>query len=323
MREIPFKKMDGFLSIGIWKGTTMKNNALLVCALLMVPGFASAEITATGGITLTYGKLDGGFGSGEVKETGIDGRMKLDFGNGVLFGLQVGKIDLPLSGTPVTLNGEFIAIDGAYRFASGLRIGAFADRLTMGADLSPIDLTLKTNGVSVGYEGQGFDVEAFIGNTSLSPAILPVDIANRGVTVSYTGQPGLEAGATWLRAELSSGGFSENIDFKGVAASYVFNDAFIVFGGISKGDFFLGGSDLDTRGIGIGYDLGGATGFSATASLELAKTDQGGSSDIDTVRLGLTVPFGAKGPALPMNSVADSILNPRHGAFNAALTSAF
>ncbi|MCC6519054.1 MAG: hypothetical protein IT543_09420, partial [Tabrizicola sp.] len=52
-------------------------------------------------------------------------------------------------------------------------------------------------------------------------------------------------------------------------------------------------------------------------------TDFGTGTDLDAVRLGLTVPFGAKGPALPMNSVADSILNPRHGAFNAALTSAF
>lgn len=76
-------------------------------------------------------------------------------------------------------------------------------------------------------------------------------------------------------------------------------------------------------GIGLGYDLGAKAGFSATVSLEVAKTDFGTGSDMDAVRLGLTVPFGAKGPALPMNSVADSILNPRHGAFNAAMTSAF
>jgi hypothetical protein len=301
----------------------MKNNALLALALVMVPGLASAEITVSGGVTLTYGKLDGGFGTSDVKEKGVDGRMKLDFGNGILFGLQVGKIDMPISDTPISLEGEFVALDAAYRFTNGMRVGAYADRLTMGIDLSPIDLTLKTSGVSVGYEGQGFDAEAFIGNTSISPAVLPFDIENRGVTVSYTGQPGLEAGATWLRAELSAGGFSENIDFKGVAASYTIGESMIVFGGLSKADFFLGGSDLDSLGLGLGYDLGAAAGFSATVSLEVAKTDLGDTSDIDTLRLGLTVPFGAKGPSLPMNSVADSILNPRHGAFNAALTSAF
>jgi hypothetical protein len=301
----------------------MKNKALLTLALAVVPALASAEITVTGGATLTYGKLDGAFGPNDVKEKGLDGRMKLDFGNGILFGVQVGMIDMPVSGTPISLEGEFIALDAAYRFANGMRVGAYADRLTMGIDLSPIDLTLKTSGLSVGYEGQGFDVEAFVGNTSISPPVLPVDIDNLGVAVSYTGQPGLEAGATWLRAELSNGGASENIDFKGVAASYVFKDAFIVYGGMSKADFFLAGSDLDTMGLGLGYDLGAATGFSATVSLELARTDFGTGTDLDAVRLGLTVPFGAKGPALPMNSVADSILNPRHGAFNAALTSAF
>ena len=103
----------------------------------------------------------------------------------------------------------------------------------------------------------------------------------------------------------------------------MFKDAFIVYGGISKADFFISGANFDTTGLGIGYDLGAKTGFSATVSLEVANTDFGTGTDLDAVRLGLTVPFGAKGPALPMNSVADSILNPRHGAFNAALTSAF
>jgi len=64
------------------------------------------------------------------------------------------------------------------------------------------------------------------------------------------------------------------------------------------------------------------TGFSATVSLEAARTDLA-PSDIDTLRLGLTLPLGKKGPMLPMNSVADSVLNARHGALNAALTSAF
>lgn len=301
----------------------MKKNVLLALALAVSPGLAAAEITVTGGLTLSYGKMDGGLGTTDIKAKGLDGRMKVDFGNGATVGLQVGKIDMPISGTPVSLEGEFIALDAAYRFGSGVRVGAYADRLSMGMDSSPIDITLKTNGLSLGYEGQGFDVEAFVGNTSISPPLFAADIDNLGVTASYTGMPGLEVGATWLRAKLSSGGVSQDIDFSGVAASYVFNESFIVFGGINQADFFLTGLEMDTMGLGLGYDLGAKTGFSATMSLELARTDLGVGSDIDTVRLGLTLPLGAKGPALPMNSVADSILNPRHGAFNAALTSAF
>lgn len=249
--------------------------------------------------------------------------MKVAFGNGASLGVQVGKIDMPISGTPVTLEGEFFALDGAYRFGNGVKVGAFVDRLTMGADIAPIDITLKTNGVSLGYEGQVFEVESFVGNTSLSPAMLAVDIDNLGITASYTGKPGLEVGATYLRAKLSSGGMSENIDFTGVGATYVLGQSYIVFGGISQADFFLGGTELDTMGLGVGYDLAAMTGFGATVSLELAQTEAGGTTDIDTIRFGLTLPFGKSGPALPMNSVADSILNPRHGAFNAALTAAF
>lgn len=300
----------------------MKRNLMLAIAFSVAPGLAAAQ-TVTGGLTLSYGELDGGFGTSDIKAKGLDGRAKVDFGNGASFGLQVGKIDMPISGTPVSLEGEFFALDGGYRFDNGVKVGAFVDRLTMGASISPIDITLKTNGVSLGYEGQGFDIEAFIGNTTLSPAILPVDIENRGITATYTGTPGLEVGATFLRAELSDGGTSENIDFSGLAATYVFKESYIVFGGVSQSDFFLGGTVLDTMGLGVGYDLAAVAGFGATVSLEVAQTEFGGSTDIDAVRVGLTLPLGKAGPALPMNSVADAILNPRHGAFNAALTSAF
>ncbi|MBN8630986.1 MAG: hypothetical protein J0L76_09055 [Rhodobacterales bacterium] len=300
----------------------MKRTALLALIVTAAPGLAFAQ-TITGGLTLSYGNIDGGFGGSDINARGLDGRMKVDFGNGATIGVQVGKIDMPISGTPVSLEGEFIGLDAGYRFAGGFRVGAYADRLTMGVDLSPVDITLKTNGLSLGYEGQGFDVEAFVGKTSISPPIFSADIDNKGITASYTGMPGLDVGATWLRAELTSGAMSENIDFSGVAASYVFGESFIAFGGVSQADFFISSASLDTMGLGLGYDLGATTGFAATVSLEVARTDLGSSEDIETVRLGLTVPLGAKGPALPMNSVADSILNPRHGAFNAAMTAAF
>lgn len=297
----------------------MKKPALLALVLTVAPIALQAE-TVTGGLTLSYTKQD--TGGPDMKTTGVDGRMKVDFENGFTFGITAGKSKTSQSGSPVELDGEFFSLEGGYRFSNGIKVGAFADRLTIGVNLLPIDLSLKTNGLSLGYEGNGYEVEAFVGDTTLSPLVLPFDVRNVGLTASYTGTPGLEVGGAFLRAELSDGSASENIDFKGVAATYVFKDSFMVFGGIAKSDFF-DTLALDTTGIGVGYDLGPATGFSSTLSLELARTDSGGSSDIDTVRIGLTVPFGKKGPMLPMNSVADSILNPRHGAFNAAITAAF
>lgn len=304
----------------------MKSNLCLVLAVLAVPGAATAQ-TITGGLTLSYGTTDGGDFSADMTQSGLDGRMNVDFGNGFTFGVQVGKIDMNVDGGG-GLGGEFIGLEGGYRFAGGFKLGAFAEQLAFAPDGFPIDITLKTNGVTAGYETAGLEVEAFIANSSLSPTAF-ADVDNKGVTVGYTAVPGLHLGATYLKANLSQGGSEADIDFTGIAASYAATDAIIVFGGISQSDISPGGVTalgFDSVGLGVGYDLGAWMGVSSTLSLEVARTELssfGSSTDLDTVRLGMTFPLGAKGPALPMNSVADSILNPRHGAFNAALTAAF
>ena len=297
----------------------MKSGILVVLALSAIP-FAPVMLeaqTITGGLTLSLTRQDSE--GTDVDSRGLDGRMETDFGNGFTFGLEVGASRMSQDGVAMDIDAEFIALDGGYRFSNGVRAGLFADRLTFSFG-APIDVTLKTNGLTLGYEGSGFDAEAFVAHTSLSIP-LPFDIDNYGITARYSGMAGLELGAALLRAELSAGGPSQDIDFKGIAATYVMNDSTMLFGGVTKTDLF-GTADIDTAGIGIGYDLGVMTGFSATVSLEAARTDLT-TSDIDTLRLGLTLPLGKKGPMLPMNSVADSVLNARHGALNAALTSAF
>jgi hypothetical protein len=295
----------------------MKRTTLLALTLSAIPAAVQAQ-SITGGITLSYTSQEAD--GLDQDTTGLDGRMKVAFDNGFSFGLQLGRSETSLEGTSAELEGEFYALDGNYRFANGMRVGAFTERLTIGVDLVPTDVSLDTDGVLLGYEGNGFDVEAFVGTTSVD-LISFIDVDNYGITASYTGKPGLEVGGAFLRARLSSGGTSENIDFTGIAATYAFNTSYMVFGGFAKSDFFIGDS-LDSMGLGLGYDLGELAGFSSTVSLELARTDLGGD-DIDTVRFGLTVPLGKKGPMLPLNSVADSVLNPRHGAFNAGITAAF
>jgi hypothetical protein len=298
------------------KETIMKPVFAFALALTAAPIALQAQ-TITGGLTLSFTQQDSDGAKMDTK--GLDGRMKTDFGNGFTFGLDVGVSKMSTDGSSLDIDGEFFGIDGGYRFDNGMKAGLFVDRLTLGLG-GLIDVTLKTQGLSVGYETNGIDVEAFVGNSSLSLP-LPFDVDNIGLTASYTGMPGLEVGGAFLRAEISAGGLSEDIDFKGLAASYVINDSFIVFGGMSRTDL-AGLTDLDTVGLGVGYDLSSVAGFASTVSLEAANTDFG-PSDIDTLRLGLTLPMGKKGPMVPLNSVADSVLNPRVGALNAALTSAF
>lgn len=299
----------------------MKSGILVALALSAIPlaPVALEAQTITGGLTLSFTRQDAG--SSTIDSRGLDGRMETDFGNGFTFGVDVGASRMSQSGVSTDVDAEFIAIDGGYRFSNGMKAGLFAERLTFSVS-SSADVTLKTNGLSLGYEANGFDVEAFMADTSPSlPLPFATDVENVGVTARYSGVAGLEVGGAYLRAKLSSGGPTTDIDFKGVAATYVINDSYILFGGVAKTDL-AGVVDIDTTGIGIGYDLGAMTGFSATVSLEAAQTDLA-TTGIDTLRLGLTLPLGKKGPMLPMNSVADSVLNARHGAFNAALTSAF
>ncbi|WP_333816931.1 hypothetical protein [Tabrizicola sp.] len=295
----------------------MKRSVIIALALsAAAPAVLEAQ-TISGGLTLSYTRQD--LEGSDVNTRGLDGRMETDFGNGFTFGLEVGVSKMSADGSSVDIDGEFFALDGGYRFGNGIKAGLFADRLTLGLGGS-LDLTLKTNGLSFGYEKDGIEVEAFVANTSLSLP-LPFEIDNQGISAKYSGVEGLEVGGAFLRAKLSTGGASEDIDFKGIAASYVVGESFLLFGGVSRTDIF-GLGDLDTVGLGVGYDLSGMAGFASTVSLELAQTDLG-DGEIDTVRLGVSFPLGKKGPMVPLNSVADSVLNPRHGALNAALTSAF
>ena len=295
----------------------MKRNLLLAVAVSALPAAAMAQ-DITGGMTLSFTQQD--VGGPDVDTIGLDGRMDIDWGNGFTFGLDAGHSTMSMSGTPIELGAEFVGIDGGYRFANGLKVGAYAERLTLGLNMLPIDLTAKSNGVTLGYEANGLDVEGFVGKSSLSIA-LPFDIEDMGVALRYTGKPGLEIGATFQRLEITDGVDSEHLDFAGVAGSYLVSDAIIVFGGFASTDVL--GASVDTMGLGVGYDLGAKTGFSSTLSLELASTDIGAGDNMDTVRLGLSIPLGKKGPMIPINSVADSVLNGRHNALISTLTSAF
>lgn len=300
----------------------MKKSSLLALLISTAPVVAQAE-TITGALTLSYTQHSEG--SSDIDTTGLDGRLAIDMDNGLRFGFDIGHSTMSPDGAPFDFNAEFYSLEASYGFGNGFRAGVFADRLSMGADvIIPFDITLKTNGLSLGYEGNGFEAEAFIGRTSISPALIfppSVDIDNYGISGHYTGIEGLDVGAAFLRARLTDGVNSEDMDFVGVAATYMVSDSLMVFGGAGQLDIF-GSEGLDSFGLGVSYNLGAQMGFASSVSFEYGQTSMGGD-DLDVIRIGLTIPLGKSGPVLPMNSVADSILNPRHGAFNAGMTAGF
>ena len=292
----------------------MKKTVLLALLISTAPIAAQAE-SITGALTLSYTQHDSDFA--ELSTKGLDGRLAIDLDSGLSLGIEMGQSSSSTDGLPVDLEGEFYGLDAKYAFGNGMSAGIYMDRFSVGLGGIPIELTLKSKGVTVGYEGNGFKGEAFYGSTDITS----VDINNFGISGSYTGMEGLEVGAAFHRADIDLGGSSGNLDFSGLAATYLATPSLMVFGGAGQLDL-AGLGDLDTLGLGVSYSIGGNSGFASSVSLEVGRTSLDGD-DLDVVRLGLTIPLGKSGPVLPMNSVADSILNPRRGALIAGLTSVF
>lgn len=302
----------------------MKRSLGLLLLSLSAPSLAMAQ-DISGGVTLGFGQHEMSDVSQEMKTTSLDGRVNFAFESGLTFGVSAGYLDLGVDGAPIDINANFVGLDLGYRFRNGLSAGVYVEQLTGSIGLVPIDISLKSIGVEVGYTMSNLEFGAQIGRTSTSPDI-GIDIDNIGLTAKYQALPNLDIAGAFLRATLSTPGSDIDIDLIGLAATYDVNEQISVFGGISKTSLDIVNLDITTMGLGVGYDLSQQIGVASQVSLELARTDLslgGPSADLDTIRLGLTFPLGGKGSEAPLNSVADSIFNPRHGAVNAALTGMF
>ena len=301
----------------------MKSSLALLLVTISAPSLAVAQ-DISGGVTLGFGQHSVDVVDQDLSTATLDGRVDFAFANGMTFGVEAGYIDLGVDGFPVDISGTNVELDVGYKLASGLSFGAYAGQTSINAGIG-VDISLKSIGAEVGYATGAWDLGLSLGRTSTSPD-LGLDIDNLGLTVKYAAMPNLDIGGTFLRANLSAGGTDLDVDLIGLAAAYDINDQFSLFGGVSRTSQDDLDLDVTTMGLGVGYDLSQMTGMASVVSLELARTDlsvTGGSADLDTVRIGLTLPLGGKGTEAPLNSVADSIFNPRHGAVNAALTGAF
>jgi hypothetical protein len=308
----------------------MKRTLCLYLLTTAIPGLAQAQdISFSGAVTAGLGFHDVSDISQGLNTASIDGRLDLDFGNGFSLGIDAGYLNVDIDDVPFDVAADFMALDGTYRFANGLSLGLYHERLSAEADdILPIDISLESTGVAGGYDMEGLSFGAFFGESDTSPALgTDVDIKDFGLTVKYSGTTNLNLGAAFLRTTVDSAGTEVDIDFRGAAATYALNEQFMVFGGLSQTSIDFIDADATTIGLGLGYALPEMGGVNSTLSLELARSDLSVSGtdvgDLDTVRLGFTVPLGGKGSESPLNSVADSIFNPRHSAINAGLTSAF
>jgi hypothetical protein len=128
-------------------------------------------------------------------------------------------------------------------------------------------------------------------------------------------------------SDLDTGFRHTNLTSIGIGASHDFGAGITGFGGINRVDFDAANLDTTSYGLGVGYDLSQISSVPGQVSLELARTNLdasiGGDVDVDTVRLGVTIPLGASRSQAPLNSLADSVMTPRHNALSTLFDNVF
>jgi hypothetical protein len=294
-------------------------------AFLAIPVAAPAQEFG-GAVTLGFGTTDISDIPQDIGSRSLAFSGGVDFGNGLALSGDLGIGTLDIDDVPFDISARIMGLDADYRFGGGFRIGAYAERATLSIDGLPVDPDLDSYGIKAGYATPTMDVGLFLGRSSTDPDLPGIDIEDRGLTFAAQFDPGLRLGGYLMETELSDGIDDLSIRALGLAGSYRFADSWMAFAGYTRSSIEDLDGNLSTFGLGAGYDLSSVIDFGAVVSLELARTTltAGGTDvgDLDTVRFGFTIPLG-QGSAQPLNSVANSVFDPRRSAVTATALSAF
>lgn len=295
-------------------------NYALACALLAMPGATLAQ-DISGAATLGYGHTSVSNGGGDANSYTLDARGNFAFQNGWNLGLDGSFGHLDPDGGGGDENTTDLGLKLQYKNYAGAMFGGYVDYLDLsGNGLLAGSADATSYGFTGGYGNQLIQAEANIGWTDASIAGVgsSSDWMDYGVNVAYTPTENTRIAGHWQLSDLNTNFGGSNLTSYGIGASHNFGSGFIGFGGITRVDFDALNVDATSFGVGMGYDLRQVSNLPGQVSLELARTnlDAGGGADVDadTVRLGLTIPFGARGSSAPLNSLADSIMAPRHNA---------
>lgn len=298
--------------------------AALACVFSPMSAFAQEY---SGAITLGYAKSDVSDISENIYTNSLDGRASVHFDNGVTLGANANAVRGHMQGTSGHITGTVFGVQGGYQLPSSLRFGVYAEKAKLDVTGLGTDPSATSAGITAGYDYAGVKMDGFIGRTTTNPDLPSgIDVNDYGIMVRYTAMPKLTLGGNLMRTRVSGGGDHINLDMIGVAGAYEFNDQWTAFGGVTRTKV----SDLDAKattfGLGVSYDLSSLVNFKSSASLEYARTKAdlgGGDGSLNSVRLGFTIPFGQATSKMPLNSVADSILNPTHSVASSTVLNAF
>lgn len=312
-----------------------KISALAFSVAFVSPMAATAQ-DFSGAVTLGYSHTKQSDLDVSLNGATIDGRLNFNLGGGASLGLRYDSFLLNVAGADLDISGNLIGLDVNYDVSEAFSAKVFMDHAEIGGESMGVKLSglasIKSFGIEGHYKTGALDFGAFYAKNEigglvgllLAGADLSVDTL--GLTAKYEPSQDLVVGGTIMRTTLDIGVIpaKADIDYLGVAAAYGISDQFSVFGGLSQTRQSDMGLKLNTIALGGSYDLSDRAGFPLIASLELSRTTLKSSfgglePDVDSIRLGITMPLGKGSAKAPLNSTADAILNPSHDVLSQSL----
>jgi len=313
------------LGISIEENSMKPHSHLILGAIVATFPLAAAAQDISGAATLGLGHVNGTDGFPDTTVLSLDGKIDVTYDNRLSFGATASSAKADIEGIAEDVGVNVFGLTGGVGFANFWTAGAYVE-------LSRIDIdglgseSLDSYGLSLGYGSDMMAFEAFLGETDTD--ILTgtgVDWTDLGATALFNIGTDGAVGGHVVRSRLSGGGGEADLTSIGLGGHFAFGNGFVGFAGVTRAEVDDLVGDLTTVGFGIGYDLSTMANFPATVSLELARSsiDDGTDSyDEDTIRFGLTLPFGGAKTA-PMNSVAANAMSPNRTALTTALVGAF
>lgn len=293
--------------------TTMNKTlaALLASATLLTPAAVLAQ-DLTGSFALGYTHGEGNGDLLDAKGITFEGAARYELGNNFALTGRANLDGITVEG--LTTEAHIVSLGLNYGFAPNAWAGIFAEYSRLGA------LGEQTEDVALGLEGGYAFGDATVGGFWGKSK----ELESVGVLAQYAFGSDLTIGASLAHTEIEAGVADQDVNTFGIAAAYDMGNNVTLFGGAIRSNVVGQMADVTTFGLGGAYALG-ETFYNASVSLEVARSTFDAASidgDLDTVRVGITVPFGAKAAA-PANSVAASVFNPTHNALSPAVLAAF
>lgn len=288
----------------------MCRNGLFSCVLLSSLAGSSVTVQAqefSAAVSLGAGRVSvDGIGD-DLSTDSLDISFDADFGNGFVLGGDLSAQGVDVGGFVGEIDTTILSIDGHYRFANGLTIGAYAQRIEVDQLFSPLEFTSR--GVTFGYDSARWGIEGFVGRTDFGA--LDIEAEDYGAIAWARPNDRLTLGASVIHSDIDI--TTQDPTLGRLAVVYDLTDSVTVFAGVDA--LSVDTQDVYTVGLGLGFDLRQMTGVPAVLSVELTR-QRVDEMQIDGVELALTIPLGKVSNKAPLGSVAGHVLRPKRSALN-------